>query len=112
MKWVSTSNIRQKCFFKSQAEIASANYRQRSGQLTDALNGTPSVQSMSVTVSYPKHIRFLDMKRSRSGKKKKHYAAIYNKQVYGHLKSGVLKFLMAALPKQMIRTMEDTIESK
>lgn len=52
------------------------------------------------------------MKKSRKGKKKKRYAAIYNKQVYGHLKSGVWKFLMAALPKQMIRTMEDTIESK
>ena len=51
--------------------------------------GFASVQSMSVTVSYPKHIRFLDMKKSRSGEKKKRYAAIYNKQVYGHLKSGV-----------------------
>lgn len=95
-----------------QSAIASAKYGQRSGRLSDALQGSPSVQSMSVTVSYPKHIRFLDMKKSRSGKKKKRYAAIYNKQVYGHLKSGVWKFLMAALPKQMIRTMEDTIESK
>lgn len=95
----------------SQSAIAAANYGQRSGRLSDALQGSPSVQSMSVTVSYPKHIRFLDMKKSRSGKKKR-YAAIYNKQVYGHLKSGVWKFLMAALPKQMIRTMEDTIKSK
>ena len=50
----------------SQAAIASANFGQRSGRLSDALQGTPSVQSMSVTVSYPKHIRFLDMKKSRS----------------------------------------------
>ena len=96
----------------SQGAIASAKFGQRSGKLFDALQGTPSVQSMSVIVSYPKHIRFLDMKKSRSGKKKKRYAAIYNKQVYGHLKSGVWKFLMAALPKQMIRTMEATIKSK
>ena len=65
---------------------------------------------MSVTVSYAKHIRFLGMKKSRSGKKKKHYAAIYNKQVYGHQKSGVWKFHMAAMPKQMIRTMVETIK--
>ena len=96
---------------ESQAKIAAANYGQRSGRLSDALQGSPSVQSMSVTVSYPKHIRFLDMKKSRSGKKKKRYAAIYNKQVYGHLKSGVWKFLMAALPKQMIRTIEDTFHT-
>ena len=51
-------------------------------------------------------------KLAKAGKKKKRYAAIYNKQVYGHLKSGVWKFLMAALPKQMIRTMGNTIESK
>ena len=50
----------------SQAAIASANFGQRSGRLSYALQGTPSVQSMSVTVSYPKHIRFLDMKKSRS----------------------------------------------
>ena len=96
---------------ESQAAIASANYSKRSGQLSDALQGTPSVQSMSVTVSYPKHIRFLDMKKSRYGKKKKIYAPIYNKQVYGHLKSGVWKFLMAAMPKQMIRTIEDTFHT-
>lgn len=96
---------------ESQAAIASVNYSRRSGQLSDALQGTPSVQSMSVIVSYPKHIRFLDMKKSRSGKKKKRYAAIYNKQVYGHLKSGVWKFLMSALPKQMIRTIEDTFHT-
>ena len=96
---------------ENQAKIAAANYGQRSGRLSDALQGSPSVQSMSVTVSYPKHIRFLDMKKSRSGKKKKRYATIYNKQVYAHLKSGVWKFLMAALPKQMIRTMEDTFHS-
>ena len=66
---------------------------------------------MSMTVSYPKHIRFLDMKKSRSGKTKKRHAAIYNKQVYVHLKSGVLKFLMATLPKQMIRTIEDTFHT-
>ena len=49
-------------------------------------------------------------KLAKAGKKKKRYAAIYNKEVYGHLKSGVWKFLMAALPKKMIRTMEDTIK--
>lgn len=95
---------------ESQRATAVGYYSQRTGRLSDALQGSPSVQSMSVTVSYPKHIRFLDMKKTRHGKKKKRYAAIYNKEVYGHLKSGVWKFLMAALPKQMIRTMEDTIK--
>ena len=94
-----------------QKAIADATYGTRTGSLARALSGQPEVSDLKVSLPYPKHIRFLDMKKSRSGKKKKRYAAIYNKQVYGHLKSGVWKFLMAALPKQMIRTIEDTFHT-
>ena len=95
---------------ESQAAIASANYSRRSGQLSDALQGTPSVQSMSVTVSYPLHIRFLDMKKGRRGKKKKRYAPIYNKYVYGYLVADVRRTLNRMIPDVMINAFHDTFE--
>ena len=52
---------------------------------------------------------FLDMKKTRLGKRKKKYAAIYNRYVYGYLKSPVYRLLMASLPNQIIKTMEDTV---
>ena len=59
----------------------------------------------------PIHIRFLDLKKTRSGKKKRNYTPIYNRYVYGYLKSDIWRMLMAALPKQMIRTIEDNIKT-
>lgn len=95
---------------ESQAAIASANYSRRSGHLSDALQGTPSVQSMSVTVSYPLHIRFLDMKKGRRGKKKKRHAPIYNKYVYGYLVADVRRTLNRMIPDVMINAFHDTFE--
>ena len=49
------------------------------------------------------------MKKTRLGKRKKKYAAIYNRYVYGYLKSPVYRLLMASLPDQIIKTIEDTV---
>lgn len=106
-------------YLKSQSErllsaqkaVAETTYRQRSGQLMHALSSQATVSEMTVTVPYPLHIRFLDMKKSSRGanrRRKKRYAPIYNKYVYGYLKSDVWRMLMAGIPKQMVKTIEST----
>lgn len=94
-----------------QASIARASYNTRTGSLARALASRATVKDATVSVPYPVHIRFLDLKKTRSGKKKRHYTPIYNKYVYGYLKSDIWRMLMAALPKQMIRTIEETVKS-
>lgn len=61
-------------------------------------------------MSYPAYIRFLDMKRSRTGKRKKS-APIYNRPVYGYLVGGIYRHLNAIIPGLLVRTVEDTIKS-
>lgn len=94
-----------------QAGIARASYNSRTGSLARALASKATVQDATVSVPYPIHIRFLDLKKTRSGKKKRNYTPIYNRYVYGYLKSDIWRMLMAALPKQMIRTIEDNIKT-
>lgn len=93
-----------------QVNIFDATYENRSGRMSSALHAAPSVGEAEVTVSYPKHIRFLDMKKTRSGKRKKRYAAIYNKYVYGYLKADVWKRLNSAIPKRMVQAISETIK--
>ena len=94
-----------------QASIASASYNSRTGSLARALASKATVQDATVSIPYPVHIRFLDMKKTRTGKKKRAYAPIYNRYVYGYLKSDIWKMLMAAIPKQMIKAVEGTIKT-
>lgn len=94
-----------------QASIASASYNSRTGSLARALTSKATVQDATVSIPYPVHIRFLDMKKTRTGKKKRAYAPIYNRYVYGYLKSDIWKMLMAAIPKQMIKAVEGTIKT-
>ena len=88
-----------------QASIARNTYSTRTGSLARAL------ASKGVSLPYPKHIRFLDMKKTKSGKKKRRYEPIYNKYVYGYLKSDIYKMMMAAIPKQMIKIIEMDIKT-
>ncbi len=99
-----------------QTAIASSIYTSRTGSLTQALQSQPQVQDMRVDIPYPKHIRFLDLKKGKprkdgSQRKKKNYKPIYNRYVYGYLKSDIWKMLMSSIPKKMIRTIEETISS-
>lgn len=50
------------------------------------------------------------MKKGRKGKKKKRYAPIYNKYVYGYLKADVHRKLNRLVPSIMINAIEDTFE--
>lgn len=94
-----------------QAGIASTSYNTRSGSLARALASRAEVKDATVSIPYPVHIRFLDLKKTRTGRKKRNYIPIYNRYVYGYMKSGIWRMLMAALPKQMIRTIEETIKT-
>ena len=96
---------------ETQRGIAQATYRTRTGQLMNSLSGGVTVSDCKVDIPYPVHIRFLDMKKTRTGKKKKRYFPIYNKYVYGYLKSDIWRILNALIPKQMIRIIEDTIKT-
>ena len=96
---------------ETQCGIAQATYRSRSGQLMNSLSGGVTVSDCKVDIPYPVHIRFLDMKKTRTGKRKKRYFPIYNKYVYGYLKSDIWRMLNAFIPKQMIRIIEGSIKS-
>ncbi len=92
-----------------QTAIFSSSYTSRTGTLAQALQSEPQVQDMRIDVPYPMHIRFLDMKIGRGGKKKRNYQPIYNKYVYGYLKADIWKRLNIAIPDQMVRTIEGVI---
>lgn len=96
---------------ETQRGIAQATYRTRSGHLMDLLNSSVTVSDCKVNIPYPIHIRFLDMKKTRAGKRKKRYFPIYNKYVYGYLKSDIWRMLNAFIPKQMIKAIEGTIKT-
>lgn len=71
-----------------QAAIARTYYKRHSGTLISQLSQKPFVVnnknvSPTLLISYPKHIRFLDMKRTRNGTPKQNYYPIYNKPFYG-----------------------------
>lgn len=74
-----------------QTDIARIDYRQRHApHLADSL--TPSLMSISsgadsveILLNYPATIRFLDLKKAASGKKKRYYTPIYNRPLFGHL---------------------------
>lgn len=74
-----------------QTAIARMDYRQRSApHLSDSL--TPSILSIrsgenavEIELNYPATIRFLDLKKAASGRKKRYYTPIYNRPLFGHL---------------------------
>ncbi|HIZ85766.1 MAG TPA: hypothetical protein IAC04_04680 [Candidatus Coprenecus stercoravium] len=86
-----------------QHSIATAYYGQRTGQLVSALSRTAMISDRQMHIQYPMHIRFLDLKRTPGGKKKKVYEPIYNKYVYGYIYIGVYRALMAGITGEIRR---------
>ena len=86
-----------------QRSIATAYYGQRTGQLVSALSGTAMIKDRQMHIQYPMHIRFLDLKRTPGGNKKKVYEPIYNKYVYGYIYIGVYRALMAGITGEIRR---------
>ena len=111
-----------KQLLEKQSAVFHAVYSERTGTLARALSssagqtgslvgGTMSNGSFQVSVPYPQHIRVLDMKKGSTGKRKSKYAPIYNKYVYGYLKSALYKKMVRVVPVYMISTIEGTITS-
>lgn len=50
------------------------------------------------------------MKKGPNGRRKKRYAAIYNKYVYGYLKADVWKTLNKVIPGQMVKAISETFK--
>ena len=86
-----------------QHSIATAYYGQRTGQLASALSKPAVVNSRQIHIQYPLHIRFLDLKRTPGGRRKKVYEPIYNKYVYGYIYIGVYRALMAGITGEIRR---------
>ena len=74
-----------------QAAIASMDYLRRSApHLADVLAGKPftvdsTTDGVKILIDYPATIRFLDLKKTAAGKKKRYYTPIYNRPLFGHL---------------------------
>ena len=50
------------------------------------------------------------MKKGRKGKRKKRYAPIYNKYVYGYLSAGVRRTLNRIVRENLFHSIEDTFK--
>lgn len=75
---------------KRQAVIAAQDYLQRTGNLLSRLSSpiytsTDNADGFDITIDYPATIRFLDLKLTAAGKKKRYYTAIYNRELFGHV---------------------------
>lgn len=76
---------------KRQSAIARMDYNQRhSPHLADVLAGMEAQvdrtdDEVQILLNYPATIRFLDLKKTRYGKKKRYYTPIYNRPLFGHL---------------------------
>lgn len=77
--------------FKKQLMILDQAFKSRTGNtarwLADRshISVSASDDGAALTIDYPMHIRFLDMKYSRYAKRKRNYAPIYNRYVWGFL---------------------------
>lgn len=74
-----------------QSAIAEMDYNHhRAPYLHDVLQPslaeiTPNDDGVQVVINYPMTIRFLDLKKAKSGKKKRYYSPIYNRSLFGHV---------------------------
>lgn len=93
-----------------QSAVAAGSFQRRTGNLQASFSGASTVQGPSARLSYPKYIRFLDMKRGKGGVRKKH-APIYNRPVYGYLVGGIRRYLNAVIPGILVKTMNDTFKN-
>lgn len=94
-----------------QNAIAATSLRKRSGRLAASLQERPVIGGRGVTMSYPKYIRFLDMRYGQGGRRKKK-VPIYSRQVYGYLVGGVRRWLNRVIPDFMIRAIDGAISGR
>ena len=99
-----------------QEVVAAMSYNSRSGALLESTQQQPVLNDAlgkRLILSYPLHIRFLDMKRGRSGRKKKVYEPIYNRfSIWGYLFTGTYMALLRGLTGRVTMTVVRTIEGQ
>jgi hypothetical protein len=74
---------------QEQYKEAAGFFQTRSGRLLANLSGKPwrttAGDNPSMTIDFVRHIRFLDLKKTARGKKKKVYRRIYNRFFHGYI---------------------------
>lgn len=98
-----------------QEVVAAMSYNSRTGELLRSTQQSPVLTNAlgkRLILSYPLHIRFLDMKRGSSGKNKKVYEPIYNRFIWGYLFTGTYMSLLRGLTGKISMTIVRTIEGK
>ena len=91
---------------EEQGEILETYYNKRTGNLARDLQSKPfnikkSEAGVQLVINYMSQIRFMDLKKTKFGKKKQIYHQIYNRYVFGYLfgyaynafRSGILNYL-------------------
>jgi len=95
---------------RRQGKIAKTYYRRRSGELQKNLDSRPVMVSSTavsarLVVNYLVRIKYLDLRKSVRGRKKKVYAQIYNRWVYGYM----LGYAYGRLRYGLTKTISDTL---
>lgn len=98
-----------------QDRILNRVYVRHTGELSALLASNPTnvqntADSATMRIRYMAQIRFLDLKRTATGKRKKRYRPIYNKYVFGflmgytynHLREGLTRVANQSLPSVYI----------
>lgn len=75
---------------RRQLFIAQRRYLSRSGDLRRVLGASPfhvirGSSTISLLISYPFYIRFLDLQKTTTGRNKKRYYPIYNRLIWGFM---------------------------
>ena len=80
----SVFNVQTTALLAKQSAVAASTFTRRTGRLSASLQDRATITGTTAQLEYPKYIRFLDMKRSRTGARKIH-GPIYNRPIYGYL---------------------------
>jgi hypothetical protein len=97
-----------------QLDVLNRTYVKDTGDLAGNLSSKPfSVRTInndvSLEIRYMFYLRFLDLKYSSKGKKKKRYAPIYNKYVYGFMMGYIYNNLRMGLSAVVVRELPVTV---
>ncbi len=100
--------------YKEQAAVAKTYIHRKSGDLVARLQArpftvVPSGSGAILTLEYLKYTRFLDIKKTPSGRKKKNYHALYNKifygTIYGYTYNALRYGLTGAVKENIFKTL-------
>ncbi len=104
---------------KEQTATAKTYIPRRSGDLLVKLQSrpftvVPSGSGAVLTLEYLKYTRFLDMKKTPKGRKKKNYHALYNKifygTIYGYTYNALRYGLTGAVREEIFSTLRKSYE--